>query len=59
MSQPNEGQDRLDYRETEDITEVHAARALSGWLTRDPRRGCGAAGDRAAARGGEPTASWS
>ena len=25
MSQPNEGQDRLDYRETEDITEVHAA----------------------------------
>ncbi len=25
MSQPNEGQDRLDYRETADITEVHAA----------------------------------
>ncbi len=25
MSQPNEGQDRLDYRETDDITEVHAA----------------------------------
>lgn len=25
MSQPNEGPDRLDYRETEDITEVHAA----------------------------------
>ena len=25
MSQPNEGQDRLDYQETADITEVHAA----------------------------------
>lgn len=25
MSQPKEGQDRLDYRETADITEVHAA----------------------------------
>jgi mono/diheme cytochrome c family protein len=25
MSQPNEGQDRLDYRETSDITEVHAS----------------------------------
>ena len=25
MSQPNEGQDRLDYRETSDVTEVHAA----------------------------------
>ncbi len=25
MSQPNEGQDRLDYRETDDITEVHAS----------------------------------
>ena len=25
MSQPNEGQDRIDYRETADITEVHAA----------------------------------
>ncbi|MEO6787252.1 MAG: cytochrome c [Chthoniobacteraceae bacterium] len=25
MSQPNEGQDRLDYIETEDITKVHAA----------------------------------
>ena len=25
MSQPNEGQDRLDYRETADITEVHSA----------------------------------
>ncbi|MEQ1851108.1 MAG: cytochrome c [Chthoniobacteraceae bacterium] len=25
MSQPNEGQDRLDYMETADITEVHAA----------------------------------
>ena len=25
MSQPNEGQDRLDYQETADITEVHGA----------------------------------
>jgi mono/diheme cytochrome c family protein len=25
MSQPNEGQERIDYRETADITEVHAA----------------------------------
>jgi len=25
MSQPNEGQDRLDYLESADITEVHAA----------------------------------
>jgi len=25
MSQPNEGQDRIDYRETSDVTEVHAA----------------------------------
>ena len=25
MSQPNEGQDRLDYLETSDITEVHAS----------------------------------
>ena len=25
MSQPNEGQDRLDYQETADITEVHAS----------------------------------
>ena len=25
MSHPNEGQDRLDYRETADITEVHAS----------------------------------
>ena len=25
MSQPNEGQDRLDYQETADITEVHSA----------------------------------
>jgi mono/diheme cytochrome c family protein len=25
MSQPNEGQDHLDYRETEDVTEVHAS----------------------------------
>ncbi len=25
MSQPNEGQDRIDYRETADITEVHAS----------------------------------
>ncbi len=25
MSQPSEGQDRLDYRETDDITEVHAS----------------------------------
>src|SRR5215207_8091228 len=25
MSHPNEGQDRLDYRETSDITEVHAS----------------------------------
>jgi mono/diheme cytochrome c family protein len=25
MSQPNEGQDHLDYRETADITEVHAS----------------------------------
>jgi mono/diheme cytochrome c family protein len=25
MSQPNDGQDRIDYRETADITEVHAA----------------------------------
>ena len=25
MSQPNEGQDRLDYNETADITEVHAS----------------------------------
>lgn len=25
MSYPNEGQDRLDYRETSDITEVHAS----------------------------------
>lgn len=25
MSQPNEGQDRIDYRETADVTEVHAS----------------------------------
>ena len=25
MSQPHEGQDRLDYRETDDVTEVHAS----------------------------------
>jgi mono/diheme cytochrome c family protein len=25
MSQPNDGQDHLDYRETDDITEVHAS----------------------------------
>jgi len=25
MSQPNEGQDRIDYLETSDITEVHAS----------------------------------